>query len=89
MRRLTREGFTAGDFDRVRAVPLLTGTETLVELKALDSADVRSGRCPYCGYSPLTKTRDVTWCKACGTAWRIMDSHVYELLPTTTTMPGV
>ena len=51
--------------------------EELIPLKTLDSAQVKSNKCPNCKYSPLDKMEGYHVCKNCGYAYKVFDNKVY------------
>lgn len=77
-RRLTRRGWTNGQWADVDVRVDRAGVGDAVHLNQLDGARVRTGICAECTYSPLTVSDDLLVCPNCGVVFKILPDEVVE-----------
>ena len=77
---MKRLAVTNGELDDVEVTLTPNDADGVVQLQQLDAADVRSGRCPSCTYSPLSRQDGILFCKSCGTSYKVIDDNVYEVI---------
>jgi Zn finger protein HypA/HybF involved in hydrogenase expression len=79
-KRLIKMSITNGDLDDIQVELTPEDADNMIKLKKLDAADVRTGTCPECKYSPLSKKDGIIYCKNCGSAFKIMNNDAFEII---------
>ena len=55
--------------------------EDMIKLPELDAAQVKSEHhCIECGYEPLQTQEGIMYCQKCGTAYKVFQNNVYEIV---------
>lgn len=49
----------------------------MIELKALDEADVRHDRCPICHYTQMIRYNGYKICSRCGNIYKLFDGKAF------------
>jgi hypothetical protein len=77
MKKRLIKAITNGELEDIKIEVTPQDGENMEKLKSLDSAEVRTGTCPKCEYSPLEDQEGYKICKNCGTAYKIFNDETY------------
>ena len=81
MKRLKKISTMPGELEYVEVELEHNDAEDMIELSVLDSAQIKSERrCVECGYEPLKSQEGIIFCQKCGTAYKVFQDKVYEVI---------